>query len=181
MKSQILHTVWCCISGEAAGEIWHWSLFGVKGLKAKSARVRHYVVSQYNGFTLWYVGCIFAAVHSHMKNQYTSTKTDFNNLLTKSRARRISNAAEEKLEGLRFPWRHQSHEHPSKRANWAERSFLCTGDHLPHHRLLLQRRANVDGHQYRQVRYSASPRSETQKGCPFHPQVQKVHSPNRNV
>ena len=33
MKSQILLTVWCNISGEAAGEIWHWSLSGVKGLK----------------------------------------------------------------------------------------------------------------------------------------------------
>ena len=26
MKSQVLHTVWCNIAGEAAGEIWHWSL-----------------------------------------------------------------------------------------------------------------------------------------------------------
>ena len=26
MESQVLHTVWCNISGEAAGEIWHWSL-----------------------------------------------------------------------------------------------------------------------------------------------------------
>ena len=32
MKSQVLYTVWCNISGEAAGEIWHWSLLGVKGL-----------------------------------------------------------------------------------------------------------------------------------------------------
>ena len=32
MKSQVLHTVWHSISGEAAGEIWHWSLSGVKGL-----------------------------------------------------------------------------------------------------------------------------------------------------
>ena len=32
MKSQVLHTVWCNISGEAAGEIWTWSLLGVKGL-----------------------------------------------------------------------------------------------------------------------------------------------------
>ena len=30
-KSQVLLTVWCNISGEAAGEIWHWSLLGVKG------------------------------------------------------------------------------------------------------------------------------------------------------
>ena len=35
MKSQVLHTVWCHISCEAAGEIWHWSLSGVKGLKRK--------------------------------------------------------------------------------------------------------------------------------------------------
>ena len=32
MKSQVPHTVWCYISGEAAGEIWHWSLLGVRGL-----------------------------------------------------------------------------------------------------------------------------------------------------
>ena len=32
MKSQVLHTVWCNISCEAAGEIWNWSLLGVKGL-----------------------------------------------------------------------------------------------------------------------------------------------------
>ena len=31
MKSQVLHAVWCYISGEAAGEIWYWSLFGVEG------------------------------------------------------------------------------------------------------------------------------------------------------
>ena len=31
MKSQVLHTVWCNISGEAAGEIWNWSLLGMKG------------------------------------------------------------------------------------------------------------------------------------------------------
>ena len=35
MKSQILHTVWCHISCEAAGEFWHWSLSGVKGLRVK--------------------------------------------------------------------------------------------------------------------------------------------------
>ena len=34
MKSQVLHTVWCNISGEAAGEIGDWSLLGVKGLNA---------------------------------------------------------------------------------------------------------------------------------------------------
>ena len=34
MESQVLHTVWCNIAGEAAGEIWNWSFLGVKGLKA---------------------------------------------------------------------------------------------------------------------------------------------------
>ena len=32
MKSQILHTVWCNIAGEAAGELLDRSLSGVKGL-----------------------------------------------------------------------------------------------------------------------------------------------------
>ena len=32
MQSQVLHTVWCQISCEVAGEFWHWSLSGVKGL-----------------------------------------------------------------------------------------------------------------------------------------------------
>ena len=32
MKSQVLHTLWPNISGEAAGETWNWSLLGVKGL-----------------------------------------------------------------------------------------------------------------------------------------------------
>ena len=29
MESQVLHTVWCNISGEAEGEIRHWSLLGM--------------------------------------------------------------------------------------------------------------------------------------------------------
>ena len=32
MKSQFLYTVWCDITGEAAGEVWTSSLMGVKGL-----------------------------------------------------------------------------------------------------------------------------------------------------
>ena len=31
MKSQVFHTVWCDIFGEAAGEIWKRPLLGVKG------------------------------------------------------------------------------------------------------------------------------------------------------
>ena len=31
MKNHVLHTVWYNISGEAAGEIWRWSHFGVNG------------------------------------------------------------------------------------------------------------------------------------------------------
>ena len=36
MKSQVLHTVLCHISGEAAGEIRNWSLLGTKGLKKEN-------------------------------------------------------------------------------------------------------------------------------------------------
>ena len=32
MKSQVLYTVWCDITDEAAGEVWTSSLSGVKGL-----------------------------------------------------------------------------------------------------------------------------------------------------
>ena len=38
MKSQVLHTVGCYISSEAAGEIWHWSLFGVGSERVKVLR-----------------------------------------------------------------------------------------------------------------------------------------------
>ena len=48
MKSQVLHTVWCNISADAAGEIWSWSLAGVKGLnslwKPYSCQLNHYVL-----------------------------------------------------------------------------------------------------------------------------------------
>ena len=33
MKSQVLLTVWCNMTGEATGEIWTWTLLGVKELK----------------------------------------------------------------------------------------------------------------------------------------------------
>ena len=39
MKSQVLHTAWCYITGEAARQIWHWSLLGVKGLTLSLPRV----------------------------------------------------------------------------------------------------------------------------------------------
>ena len=38
MKSQIPHNVRCNITGEAAEEIWHWSLLGVKGLNVKTKK-----------------------------------------------------------------------------------------------------------------------------------------------
>ena len=36
MENQVLHTVWCNISGEAAGDIWNWSLLGVEGLSLQN-------------------------------------------------------------------------------------------------------------------------------------------------
>ena len=38
MKNQVLHTVWCNIAGETAGEMWNWSLLGVNGLKRSPER-----------------------------------------------------------------------------------------------------------------------------------------------
>ena len=48
MKSQVLHTVWCHISCEAAGEFWHWSLSGVKGL-IQSVCLSGHVLSYWGG------------------------------------------------------------------------------------------------------------------------------------
>ena len=44
MKSEVLPTVWCYIPGEAAGEIWCWSLLGLKGLRL--AELRDWVCSR---------------------------------------------------------------------------------------------------------------------------------------
>ena len=32
-KSKVIHAVWCNITSEAAGQIWTWSVLGVRGLK----------------------------------------------------------------------------------------------------------------------------------------------------
>ena len=48
MENQVLHTVWCNISGEAAGDIWNWSLLGVEGLSLQNfpasglSSIKHY-------------------------------------------------------------------------------------------------------------------------------------------
>ena len=39
MKSQVLHTVWCNVSGAAAGGSWNWSLLGVKGSNAAAVLI----------------------------------------------------------------------------------------------------------------------------------------------
>ena len=43
MKSQVLHTVWRNITGEAAGGIWNWSLLGVEGLDASIFFIETYL------------------------------------------------------------------------------------------------------------------------------------------
>ena len=45
MKSQVLLTVWCNISGGAGGEIWHWSLSGVKGLNSFQTRFKWFSIA----------------------------------------------------------------------------------------------------------------------------------------
>ena len=42
VKTQVLHTVWCNISGEATGEIWNWSLLGVQ----KSAETKYNAITK---------------------------------------------------------------------------------------------------------------------------------------
>ena len=68
MKSQILHTVWCNISGEAEGEIRNWSLLGVKGLKEQTDFPNEYAhASRQNA-------------HKYLKtsNVFPSISEDFN-------------------------------------------------------------------------------------------------------
>ena len=50
--SQVLHTVWCNISGEAAGETWNWSLLGVKGLSVTMSQCLKTSVRVMNGRAL---------------------------------------------------------------------------------------------------------------------------------
>ena len=49
MKSQVLHALWCNISGEAAGEIWHWSPLEVKELNTETRNDKNYI----NMFQKW--------------------------------------------------------------------------------------------------------------------------------
>ena len=53
MKSQVLHTVWCYISGEAAGGIWNWSRLGVKGLNSFSLMSLSCNLHSSKGNALW--------------------------------------------------------------------------------------------------------------------------------
>ena len=50
MKSQVLLTVWCNISGEAAGEIWSWSFLGVKGLTFRNSKKANWRHREFNTF-----------------------------------------------------------------------------------------------------------------------------------
>ena len=45
MKNHVFHAVWCYISDEAAGEIWNWSLSGVRGFNC-SLLVTPYVLAK---------------------------------------------------------------------------------------------------------------------------------------
>ena len=54
MKSQVLHTVWCNMTGEATGEIWTWSLLGVKVLSEISPS--HYFLCKNSDVFIWEPG-----------------------------------------------------------------------------------------------------------------------------
>ena len=45
--------LWCDISGEAAGEIWHWSLLGVKGLKKNLLIYQFLESTRFVHLTFW--------------------------------------------------------------------------------------------------------------------------------
>ena len=73
MKSQVLLTVWCNISGGAGGEIWHWSLSGVKGL---SSPFRQLSLLTFPSLKLFWISLKFSAmktchenVHPHLPNR----------------------------------------------------------------------------------------------------------------
>ena len=63
MKSQVLHTVWCNTSGEAAGEIWNWSLLGVKGFKSSI-------------FPNTQIHLLFSHVRNRLHRQLNSTQSN---------------------------------------------------------------------------------------------------------
>ena len=59
MKSQVLHTVWCNISGEAAGEISHW--LAVKGLSCRNLKTSNVMLCcvRWNSFPGSLVYCLW--------------------------------------------------------------------------------------------------------------------------
>ena len=67
MKNQALLTVWCNISDGAGGEIWHWSLSGVKGLTHSWYKVsKSAAVSLYKGIIhspMFHPGSVNALEH----------------------------------------------------------------------------------------------------------------------
>ena len=57
MKSQVLLTVWCNISGGAVGEIWNWSFLGETGLTLHSAKDELFTVYGYWVYFEYLVSC----------------------------------------------------------------------------------------------------------------------------
>ena len=72
MKSQVLHTVWCNISGEAAEESWCWSLLGVKGLTLSLPRAINFSWSLTSNVTLRSRENLAFHSFTQMKADYTS-------------------------------------------------------------------------------------------------------------
>ena len=79
MKSQVLHTVWCYISGEAAGEIWNWSLLGVKGL-------RQGVILQDVENALYFIHTEIYARKGYRTGHHSDTVIDLNSLTINQRS-----------------------------------------------------------------------------------------------
>ena len=64
MKSQVLHTVICCIAGEAAGEIWTWLLLGLTVLFTPFFRAQIRVTVQ----GLFHLNHDIAAFKEHLRD-----------------------------------------------------------------------------------------------------------------
>ena len=82
MKSQVLHTVWWNISGEATGEVWNWSLLGVKGLinPFKEWQIKLIPNLQYGAYSeKWCLSCLALCIMSQMYSSILFTISHLSN------------------------------------------------------------------------------------------------------
>ena len=123
MKSQVLHTVWCFISGEAAGKIWCWSLSGMKGLNRKCFALVAGVVHQGEARvvqvnllaapssprTSWRASCLCSGTsslpgHSHCSAGSSRLSWSFHTVCTTRRLCRSQHSSHHSSDHYPCPW-----------------------------------------------------------------------------